>query len=284
MLEFEDDPIPETRALVVADPPPISQALGGFDIEALLTFLPDVRLKAALDVSAEQALAIDVQKDGVAAADRAVADLRAQIKRIEQCFEAPTSLANQLHKRMTGLRSDFIKAGSDAASIVGTRIVAEQRRLKAIEDDARRKAQEEADRIAREQAARAAEAAQRQQAPPAVVERLQEQAKTATAPPVASPRRAPTLASSTVVEKWRGRFKGCEAEAVAQPETSEMSVAQLHQLRALLQAILDGTAPTTAIQVDWSYVNRRAAAEKTTFAIAGLEAYDEGGLRGKARR
>jgi hypothetical protein len=51
-----------------------------------------------------------------------------------------------------------------------------------------------------------------------------------------------------------------------------------------MKAILDGRAPLAAVEINWSYLNRRAKADKGTLAIPGVEAFEEGSVRAKGSR
>jgi len=48
-----------------------------------------------------------------------------------------------------------------------------------------------------------------------------------------------------------------------------------------MRAIAEGRVPLAAIEINWSYLNKRAGAEKTALAIPGIEAVDEGNARRK---
>lgn len=255
----------------------------GFNLPALLRFLPDVRLKQRADALAADALAIDVTVEGgLVAADEALAPLRESVTEIETCFEDPTSLANQLHKRLTGLRTDFCTAAKAALETVSKRIAAEKRRLDQVALEAQRAAQAAADKQARADAQKAADAAKAAGQSKTVVAQLKEQAKVAVAPPVASPVRTPVLASTSVVAKWKARFVGSPADADPNPEVADMTADQQEQLRRVLLAVGNGQLPLAVCAgLDWSYLNKRAAAEKKTFEMPQLEAFDEGGTRKK---
>lgn len=257
----------------------------GFNLPALLRFLPDVRLKQKADAAAAEALAIDVTAEGgLVHADNALVPLRASIAAIEVGFEDPVSLANQLHKRLTGLRGDFSKVASDALALVSRRIYAEKKRQDDLAREAQRQAQEVANAQARAEAAAAAKAAQQAGQSKQVVTVLKQQAKVAVAAPVVSPLPAPVLASTSTVPKWKARFVGTPAEAEPNPEVGALTEAQQGQMRGLIQAVLDGKAPLAFFQINWSLINKKAQAEKTTFLVPFLEAFDEGGTRAKARR
>lgn len=263
----------------------------GFDLPALLSFLPDVRLKAELDRFAADLLAVSVSgADGVDTADRLRAALSAAIARVESLFDGselvpgPVKLAYALHKRLTGLRADFVKTATEAVAVVGDRILAENRRLAKERAVAASAAQAEADLAVRRQVEEAAAQAKAAGAPKAVVQALKTEARTATAPPVTPSVRAPEMASSSVVPKWKARLCGTEDGAEPNPDVDQLTTAQQESVMVLLDAIRNSTAPLSAISINWSVVNARAKADKTTFQIPGFEAFDEGGLRKKAAR
>lgn len=278
---LEDEP----RALALTEILPAD-----FKLSTLLMFLPDVRLKQDLDALATGALAIAVSGEaGVRVADAALPALRDRVKDIQLRFDGtadvpgPTALAYALHKRLTGLRGEFVKAGEDAIKTVGQRIYVEQKRLDAVAAEERRATQEQADREARATLDAAAKEAERQQAPAPLVEALKEQAKTAQAPPVAA-RTAPALKHTTLAAKWKTRLVGTPADSLnPQPKTTEMNAQQQEMCLRLIDGIRNGTVALAAIQIDWSYLDRRVGKEMMTLAIPGIEAYDEGGVRSKKR-
>ena len=309
----QDEPDVDTPAAAVVDdepdidiPPPIAAVATGpaivetalvpvalmevlpadFPLPALIRFVPDGRLKAAAEQASAYALAVDVAgPEGVQRADLALTALRASQKAIEEHFKEPTSIANQLHKSLTGKCSEWLSPGRSALDTVSKRAYAEQQRLQRIADEARRVEQEEANRVAREVAKREAEAAAKNQAPPQVVQELERRAETATAPPVAAAASAPPkLAGSTPVTTWKARPQGTPADAEPNPRIAEMTVEQLAQARVLLRAILDNRAPITAIEICYATLNGRAKADKSTFNIPGFEAFADGGLRAKSSR
>lgn len=289
--EIDNRDAPAVAVIDGAMVPALAEILpADFKLSTLLTFLPDVRLKQALDALAADALAVAVSGEaGVRAADAALPALRDGVKEILLRFDGtvdapgPTALAYALHKRLTGLRGEFVKDAEDAIKTVGQRIYVEQKRLDAVAAEERRATQAAADREARAALDRAAEEAARNQAPAPIVEALREQAKTATAPPVAS-RGAPPLRNTATVAKWRTRFVGTPADSLnPQPKTTELTAQQQEMCLRVLDGIRNGTVPLAAIQIDWAYLDRRAVKEMTTLAIPGIEAYDEGGVRSKRR-
>lgn len=288
-LDIEPDDPPK-QAIVVRETGIAELLPSGFPLQTLLVFVPDIQLKRrAIDLAAV-AKAVDVTSEhGLIEADAALVPLRAIVKEIELCFDGtemnpgPTALAYQLHKRLTGLRGDFVGESVKVIEAVGRSIYTEKKRLDDQAAAQRRLDQEAANREVRENAAKAAVAAEERQAPVAVVETLRRQAETATAPPVAA-RPSPTLASSSAVAKWKARFAGTPADSEPNPATADMTEEQQSMFKALCLAVGQGKAPLASVEPGWSYINARAAKEKTTLDIVGIETYDAGTTRGKGGR
>lgn len=256
-----------------------------FKLPALIKFVPNPALRHEADVAAVYALSVAVDEaEGLQRADLALTALRTSLRAIEEHLEEPIAIANELHKRLTGVRADWLARGKAAVQTVGQRVFAEQRRLEAVAAEARRKAQADADREARAAAQREVEAAAHAAAPAQVVEELKRQAETATAAPVASPHPAPVLRGSSTVTTWKARIAGTPGSDEPNPAMEQLSAAQRHRVFELLRAILDGKAPLAAVELNWSYLNKRAKADKSTLAIPGVEAYEEGGVRAKSTR
>jgi hypothetical protein len=257
-----------------------------FKLPALIKFVPNPALRIAADEAATYALGVVVEgPDGLQRADLALAALRAGVKAIDEHFEEPAQIANQLHKHITSTRAEWQAAGKAAVETVGRRIWTEQRRLDELAAAERRKAQDEADRKAREDAKREAEAAAKANAPAPVVKELQRQAETATAPPVAQSAVAPpALRNSSTVTTWKARIAGTPGSDEPNPDIAALSPAQRLQVFELLKAIIDGKAPLAVLAIDWSYLNKRAKADKGTLAIPGIEAFEDGGVRAKGSR
>lgn len=274
----------------VIDVPALTRALpDDFPLAKLLQFLPDVRLKQRADAAAQAALAVKVEgRAGLQAAEDALTPVRENLKAIEQSFEFPCDTAFQLHRRLTGLRADFSIAGKEAIDTVAQRILTEKRRLDAEDAADKRRRQDEADRAARAEAARAAASAARSQASPTVVQDLERRAMTATAPPVSDGGGGGGgLRKSSVVARWKARFKGTPADSsIPQPAVNELTPEQIIQWRAVCLSIAQGKTPVAVADINWSYINSLAVSEKTTLNIPEMEVYDEGGLRAKpaARR
>jgi hypothetical protein len=289
-IEIEIEPAVATAIPVVAAaalaPLPVMEILpADFPLPLLARFVPDARLKDKAEEATQYALSIDVVGvEGLQRADTALGALRGTLKAIEVHFEEPAKIAHDLHKRLTGVRGEWLADGKAAIDAVGRRVWAEQRRLEDLAAAERRKLQEEADRKAREDARLESERAAKAGAPATVVEELQRQADTVSAPPVPAPVAAPALKKSSVVTTWKARPKGTAADADPNPPISQMTAAQLDRVRELLRSILDGASPMSAIELNYSVLNGRAKADKSTFNVAGFEAFEDGGVRAKSSR
>lgn len=284
-VEPEVDPTPAPATAIVSSA--LVEILpADFPLPVLARFIPNAALRVAVDDAARYALSVSVEgPDGLKRADLALSALRTSLKAIDEHFDEPTRIANDLHKRLTGIRGEWQATGKAAAQTVGQRMYAEQRRLEDIAAEERRKAQAEADRQAREAAKREADEAARNQAPAPIVDELHRQAETATAPPVAAPHSAPpALKGSSTVTTWKARLVGTSGAEEPNPCSADFTVAQRGQALTLLKAILDGRAPLTAVEINWSYLNSRAKADKSTLAIPGIEAFEVGGVRAKSAR
>ena len=268
-------------------PLPLVEVLpADFRLSPLVKFVPNPALRRAADEAGTYALGLTITgPDGLQTADVALSAVRASLKAIEEQFAEPVAIANDLHKRLTTIRGEWCARGKQAIEVVGRRIYDEQRRLEAVAAEERRKAQAEADRHAREAARRQAEEAARQQAPAPVVEELQRQAETATAPPVSVPAATPPpLKGSTTVTTWKARLVGTSGADDPNPGVEMLSAEQRRSLFALMHAVLDGKAPLACVEINWPYLNKRARADKGTLAIAGIEAFEEGSVRAKSTR
>jgi hypothetical protein len=295
-LEIEPEPDIEPEPAAEPEPPATAAPLAlvplmdvlpaDFALPALIRFVPDVKLRNAIADAATYALSIDVTgPEGLQRADMAVTAVKTAMKAWDAHLEEPCDIANQLHKRLTGLRGDGLSPGKAASETVGRRIWTEQRRLEAIEAEIRRKAQEEEDRKARARAAAEAVEAERMKAPAPIVEELKRQAATATAPPVArQPATVTPMRGTSVVTTWKARLKGTHGSADPNPDIADLTPAQWEQVRQLLADVIAGIAPRTCIALDWAYLNRRAKSDKGTLDITGIEAFEEGGVRAKGTR
>jgi hypothetical protein len=277
--------VPEPAVAAASAPVALMEVLpAGFPLPSLIKFCPDPALRLAADTAAKYALSLEVREaEGVQRADVALTTLRASLKAIDGHFEEPADIANRLHKQITGTRAEWCAAAKAALDTVSRRVAVEQRRLQAEEQERRRRAQEEEDRKERERRRLEAEAAAKAQAPAPVVEELRRQAQTATAPPVAEAP-ATKLTGSSVVGTWKARPKGTSGADEPNPCIEQLTAPQKAQVMNLLRAIVDGEHPLVGIQVDWSYWNKRAKADKSTLDAPGIEAYEDLGLRGKSSR
>lgn len=257
------------------------------DLVRLLQFVPPVELKHRADAAAAVALAIDVTGvAGVEAADRALAPIRAAIAEIERGFEDPTSLAFQLHRRMTGLRTEFKKLADEALATVGKRIYDEDKRIKDAVAATQLAAQADANAQAREDAARHAEAAAAAGAPAEVVTTMFTAAAAATAPPVPALARVPQRTTTSSVKKYKARLRSTLPNAEPNPAMNELTASQQAEVRAWMRATANGEPGTklTYFEISWSDVNADAAKQGTTFACPTLETFDAGGTRAKPGR
>ena len=266
---------------------PLAEILpADFRLSPLVQFVPNIALRQAAESAAEYALRIVVSgADGLKQADLAAAVLRERQQSIESHFLEPIAIAHSLHKRLTTIRGEWLEAGARALKTLGGRMFTEQQRLEDIATAAKRAAQVEADKHVREDAAKAAERAAAARAPLEIVEELRREAATATAPPVMVPDlEPPILRSSSTVTTWKARLVGTSADAEPNPEVVALTPAQRLQVFALLRDILDGKAPLGAIELNWKYLNARAKADRKTMSIAGVEPYQDTGLRAKSGR
>jgi hypothetical protein len=277
---------PERPAVIESiEPPnlPVVSMLDGLSLQALLGFLPDVKMKRELTALADAALAVKVEgKAGVEAADAALVPLRDGIKNVMACFAQPVSEANALHKRLTGLRADFIASGEIALDHVGRCIVAETRRLDAEAAAVERQTQMLADESAKKTAAAAVKMAEEQNAPPLVVEALKAQAEVATAPPVALGNARPSLKGASISTKRKARLKSSPEGSEPNPATKDLTDAEIPSVMLVLQAIVNGKAPLSYIDLNWGIINRDANAG--AFSVPGLETFEDGSLRKRPSR
>lgn len=248
-----------------------------FNLPALVQFVPNAALRVSADALAAEALAIDVTvAGGVQRADAVLVNLRGAIKGAEAHFEDPTSRANRVHKWLTTTLGTWLSGPRAAAATVGKRIVDEQIRQDAVAARSRVDAQALADQQARENAGRAAEAADKALAPPEVVEKLKQEARTGSAPPVSLPTAAP-LKSTTVAKSWKARFAGTTPGAEHHPLVKDLTDAQRLQLIELLKDVIAGRAPIAVLkELNWSYMDDLAVGEQSGLGqrIHGIEAFE----------
>lgn len=301
-VALEPDPEPEIELDPESDPGPVPESElppaavtttalmeilpADFPLPLLTKFVPNTALRVACDEAVAYALQLDIkEKAGCERADLALTTVRNAIKAIEAEFKEPTEIAHRLHSRLTTLRGEWIAPAQTAVKTVGGRVGLELRRLDELDKAEKRKAQEKADQEAREAARKEAEAAEKAKAPVQVVEELKRQAAQATAPPVASTSyNMPAMRGSAPIAPWKARITGTPACDEPNPDMVNLSPAQRLQIFTTLQAILEGKAPLNAIEINWSYINSRAKADKATFQIVGFESWEDVGVRARPTR
>lgn len=317
-IALEDDPevpLEEPRdppAAAPTEPPPaalVSTALveilpADFPLPLLAKFIPNPALRAKAEEATTYALGLAVEgQAGLQRADTALSALRATVKDIDDHFTEPCDIAHKLHKRLTAIRGEWTESAMAAIRTVGSRMYTEQTRLERLAAEERRQAQAEADRLVREAAQREAQAAEAARAPAPVVEEMKRQAETVTAPPVMLPASSPApMRGSTIVKTWKARLAGTLLLEEPQPDVEtigptqkraafDLFVGAAAQLAKDLQLTLEPDyltkcrpTPLGAVAINWSYLDRRAKADKSTLAIPGIEAYEEGGVRAKGIR
>ena len=123
-------------------------------------------------------------------------------------------------------------------------------------------------------------------APAPVVQALKRQAEVATAPPVAvsAGAAAPVMQNSTVVTTWKARIVGTPGSEDPNPTMADLSAAQRQAILGLMKDVVEGRAPLAVFELNWSYLNSRAKADKKTLAIPGIEAVEIGSVRAKSAR
>jgi hypothetical protein len=265
----------------VMDVAPLASVLpAGFDIRGLLQFIPDVAIKRNIERLAAELRAIRVHgADGLVRAEAKRDELRAALAHKDQCFKHVCELANTLHKRFTGLRSDFGRDGEAADTEAITAIKVEKRRLDALAEAEARRLQQEADKEMRERLAQQAKDLKAAGAAPEVVREVKAAAKVAVAPPVMAPVLAP-LSTSTLAKNVKARLRGTPDTDEVNPEIADMTPAQQAQVRAMCAKVATGEYPLAVLAgLDWGYLNARIKREGAAMGIAELEPYDVGSLR-----
>jgi hypothetical protein len=291
----EDEPI-EALRLHLETPEPTTLTVTSTQLEVLpasfelppaIRFVPNPELQQrAIDLAQSLVVLQITDEASCHEMDRRLTVARAHDAAIDQHFAEPVEYFFSRHRALTTQRAQFHGLLPEAIKEGGRRIFRFNQEQERKAADERRVRQEEADRQAREQAQREADEARKAQAPAAVVEQLEEQAKTVTAPPVSStttPRE--TLKGSAVTTTRKARPKGTEgAAADQQPGMAMLTPGQrLHVLEAM-KAVIDGRAPLLVFEINYSYLDSRAKSDKLTFNLPGFELYEVGGLRGKSTR
>ncbi len=286
-LDPEMDVVPAELVRVEAGPETEAalEQLALPDLLLLLKFVPPIELKHKADRLATAAMAIHItDKESVEAADAALVEIADVLAEIEKGFDSPTSMAFQLHRRMTGLRADF-RANADTALADRKRLIREvTERLRIQAAEALTTAQATADADLKKTLTQAATEAKRGGASPAVVKEMRANARTALAPPVAAPVQLPTRTGSVDTDRWVARFKETPSGAEMNPAMSELTDQQQAQVLEALQLVIDGKMDLSFFEINWKYINKLAGAQKTTFRKAPFEAVNVGSTKVKPRR
>lgn len=260
-----------------------------FPLPALIKFVPDPKIKAALDAAVEKALKVKVENGGEAAlreADASIAELADALNACDLEFESAAQAAYNMHRHITGTRSTWKAQAETLKTLIGKQMFRERKRLDDLAAEARRQEQERANAAERQRIADAAAKARQAGAPPKAVAKIEEKAATAQAAPV--PIAAPVkLAASSIVSRFRGRLRGTLADAEPHPSITDLTEEQWEQgLKPLLAYIL-ANAPGTfraALSINWSAIDDRAHTDKKSFSIPGLEPFEDGSAKAKGRR
>lgn len=259
-----------------------------FPLLTLLRFIPDVKLKKRADAASArvtEALAHATEYGALTRIEEARLEAKEAIDEIDVAFDDVVKLANQLHKRLTGLRSDFQGAAVGAVALADRALIAEKRRLDAIAETARREAQEAANKQMREAAEKAAAEAAKRKAPASVVAEMKASAKTIVAPPVPTPASASSaLVSSSLSDKYKARLLGTTDDQDPNPDVVDMTPAQRESFVTLLAAVRGDLSKLHYLAVNWKVLNAIVKVDKKTFEFPGIEPFNEGSLRSKGRR
>lgn len=276
-------------------PMPLMQILpADFRLPALTKFIPNPAVKARIDTALAYAKTIEIDgkgQDALAKMDPALTELNDAIAAGDAEFEDAAGIAFELHRYVTGKRAEWVNGPKADAKAFGTAVWKETERLKTEAERERRRDQEAANAKAREEAAAAAAEAARNKAPAPILQKLQEQAKTAVAAPVAPPARSfggfgGSTSSNTVVTTWKARLASTseEAEELA-PALTALSPDEQADVLKLFAAIVGGRTDLLAlVSVNYGAINKLAVSQESTFNVPGFVAYKTGGTRKKARR
>lgn len=273
------------------EPMPLMQILpADFRLPVLTRFVPDLAIKKALDDALVYLQAIEIEgqgREGITRADAGLSEVNARIAAAEAHFEDPASIAFELHRHVTGTRASWVTDAKAVVKSKGNAVWKEGERLKAEAAKEQRRIQDEANAKARQEAEEAAALAKKNQAPPAVVQKLEERAKTATAPPVPAPvSAAPLMTDNSVVTTYKAKFVSTpdDAEGV-HPDITKLSPAELGDIKVLLKAIVDGrTDLLSLLSIEWGKLDKLAVSQEGTFSVPGFVAFKTGGTRKKATR
>jgi hypothetical protein len=265
-----------------------------FRLPVLTRFVPDPTVKARIDKALAYAKTIQIEgkgQDALARMDPALEELNAAIAVGEALFKEPAEIAFELHRHVTGKRAEWVNAPKAEVKSIGNAVWKETERLKEVAAAEQRRIQEEANAKARAEAAQAAADAEKNKAPAPIVEKLQQQAKSAVAPPVPAPTRpfggfGGSSSSNTVVTTWKARLDSASEDAEEQaPALTSLSDAERADVLKLFKAIVDGRHDLLSlVSVNYGAINKLAVAQESTFNVPGFVAYKTGGTRKKAAR
>lgn len=260
-----------------------------FRLPVLTRFVPNPEVKARIDKALTYAKSIEIEGKGqeaLALADVALSELNAAITRGELEFEDPASIAFELHRHVTSRRAEWVTDAKAIVKRMGTAVWKETERLKSAAAAEQRRIQDEANAKLREEAEREAAAARKNQAPAQVVQKLEERAKTAVAPVVATPPAAPPMTDNTVVTTWKARLSSTSEDAdKLAPALTSLSKDEQADVLKLFAAIAGGRTDLLAyVSVNYGAINKLAVAQESTFSIPGFVAFKTGGTRKKAQR
>lgn len=265
-----------------------------FRLPVLTRFVPDPAVKARIDKALAYAKTIEIEgkgQDALTRMDPALEELNAAIAAGEALFKEPAEIAFELHRHVTGKRAEWVNTPKAEVKSIGNAVWKETERLKEVVAAEQRRIQEEANAAARAEAALAAAEAEKNKAPAPIVEKLQQQAKTAVAPPVPPPTRSfggfgGSTSSNTVVTTWKARLASASEEADDQaPALTSLSDVERADVLKLFQAIVDGRHDLLSlVSVNYGAINKLAVAQESTFNVPGFIAYKTGGTRKKATK
>lgn len=280
----------QDRDRLAADTMPLMQILpADFRLPALTRFVPDLAIKARIDTALTYVQSIEIEGKGLEALkliDAGLNELNAAIAAGEAHFEEPASIAYDLHRHVTGTRGAWVNDPKAVVKKIGTAVWKETERLKAAAAAEQQRLQDEANAKAREEARIAAEQAAKNRAPAPIIEKLEQQAKTATAPPVIAQAVAPPLSDNSVVTTWKARLASIAEDADEQaPALTALTPEQRQDVIRLFKAIVDGRHDLLSlVSVNYGAINKLAVAQESTFNVPGFVAYKTGGTRKKAQR
>lgn len=250
-------------------------------------FIASPVLRERADADAALLLAIDAQDAAtMQQLDAALARQREHKRVILDHFAEAKSEANKRHKRITGLESLYLEKTEQALETGGKRLANCDRKLRYEAEERRRAKQAEADARERDRARQQAAEAARTNAPPEVIEQLEFEAETATAPPVTPQEPAVSAPLSTSITRpYKSRLVGTPGDAEdQQPKMADLTPMQRIAVITAMKACIEGRAPLTVFEIGYSYTDKRAKADKSAFAIPGFEVFEDSGTRAKPAR